>query len=122
MKSVQIYDRPMCCSTGVCGPSVDPVLPRFAADLDWLQSAGVQVERFNLSQQPLAFAQNQEIRALLTAHGADCLPVVVVDGRIVGQGEYPTRTQLAAWTGATAAPSPLPLVKSSACCQSGECS
>ena len=34
---IQVFDPPMCCSTGVCGPDVDPVLVRFAADLAWLQ-------------------------------------------------------------------------------------
>ena len=48
MIKVQVFDPAMCCSTGVCGPSVDPVLPRFAADLEWLKSKGVQVERYNL--------------------------------------------------------------------------
>jgi len=49
---IQIFDPPMCCSTGVCGPAVDPELVRFAADLDWLKRQGVEVERYNLSQQP----------------------------------------------------------------------
>lgn len=35
VEDCQVYDKPMCCATGVCGPQVDPVLPRFAADLDW---------------------------------------------------------------------------------------
>ncbi len=48
MAKVQVYDKPMCCSTGICGPQVDPVLPRFAADLDWLNTQGHEVERFNL--------------------------------------------------------------------------
>jgi len=30
----------MCCSARVCGPSVDPDLARFAADVDWLQKQG----------------------------------------------------------------------------------
>ncbi|HTN04894.1 MAG TPA: arsenic metallochaperone ArsD family protein, partial [Planctomycetaceae bacterium] len=64
MKHVQIYDKPMCCSTGVCGPQVDPVLPRFAADLDWLKSQGHQVERFNLAQQPDAFIANPDVHQL----------------------------------------------------------
>ena len=38
MKTVEVFDPAMCCSTGVCGPSVDPALSRFAADLDWLAS------------------------------------------------------------------------------------
>ena len=31
MKGIQVYDKPMCCSTGVCGPEVDPVLPRLCS-------------------------------------------------------------------------------------------
>jgi hypothetical protein len=47
--TIRVFDPAMCCSTGVCGPSVDPDLARFAADVDWLQKQGVKVERFNLS-------------------------------------------------------------------------
>jgi len=55
---IEVYDPPMCCSSGVCGPRVDPVLPRFAGDLKWLQEQGIEVARHNLAQQPLAFANN----------------------------------------------------------------
>jgi arsenite methyltransferase len=66
----------MCCSTGVCGPDVDPVLPKFAADLDWLKNQGHNVERYNLAQQPQAFIENKAIHHLLSTAGTDCLPVV----------------------------------------------
>lgn len=98
MKTVQVYDKPMCCSTGVCGPQVDPVLPRFAADLDWLKSQGARVERFNLAQQPAAFIQNNEVHQLLVTEGTNCLPVIVVDGRVVSRRGYPAREMLALWT------------------------
>jgi len=55
---IEVYDPPMCCSSGVCGPSVAPALPRFAGDLKWLKAQGVEVARHNLAQQPLAFANN----------------------------------------------------------------
>jgi len=55
MQKIQVFDPPMCCSTGVCGLEVDPALVRFAADLEWLKESGVDVERFNLSQEPAAF-------------------------------------------------------------------
>ncbi len=98
MKTIQVYDKPMCCSTGVCGPKVDPVLPRFAADLQWLQSQGHRVERFNLAQQPAAFVQNREVHQLLSTQGTDCLPLIAVDGHIVSQRGYPARETLALWT------------------------
>ena len=96
---VQIYDRPMCCSTGVCGPQVDPVLPRFAADLAWLQEQGHQVERFNLAQQPEEFAKNRSVQEVIESDGVECLPLVIVDGKIVSRSEYPSRAQLVKWTG-----------------------
>ena len=37
---VRVFDPPMCCSTGVCGPSVDPVLVCFSAGIDWLKAQG----------------------------------------------------------------------------------
>jgi AhpD family alkylhydroperoxidase len=96
----------MCCSTGVCGPSVDPVLVRFSADLDWLKAQGVSVERFNLSQQPFEFTGDAEINGALQAKGVDALPIVKVEGQIKSQGRYPGREELAAWLGLeTPAPS-----------------
>jgi Arsenical resistance operon protein ArsD len=99
MPTVRVFDPPMCCSTGVCGPSVDPELARFTADLDWLKKQGVQVERYNLSQQPGAFASNAVVKDALTARGNDCLPLVVVDERIAVEGAYPSRDTLAALVG-----------------------
>ncbi|MFO0816503.1 MAG: arsenite efflux transporter metallochaperone ArsD [Pirellulales bacterium] len=121
MTTIHVYDRPMCCSTGVCGPSVDPVLPRFAADLDWLRSQGHQVDRYNLAQQPLAFTENLLIHGLLSTHGVDCLPVVLVDGQVMSRGEYPSREQLAAWVGDVEPAGSLPVVTSPPCSSSGKC-
>ena len=101
MSKVQIYDKPMCCSTGVCGPQVDPVLPRFAGDLEWLKSNGHQVDRFNLAQEPQEFTSNAQVQQLLESEGVDCLPLILVDDRVVSRSEYPSRENLALWTGST---------------------
>jgi hypothetical protein len=99
MSKLQVYDPAMCCSTGVCGPSVDPVLPRFSADLEWLKSKGVAVERYNLAQDVAAFAANSTVKQALNSQGTKCLPMILVDGRVVSQSDYPTREQLANFTG-----------------------
>ncbi len=99
MPTVRVFDPPMCCSTGVCGPSVDPELARFSADLEWLKKQGVQVERFNLSQEPGAFANNAVVSGALKAKGNGCLPMVVVDERVAVEGAYPSRETLAAIAG-----------------------
>lgn len=99
MSRVQVFDPAMCCSTGVCGPSVDPQLVRFAADLDGLKAQGISVERFNLAQQPLAFAQDPDVKATLETQGEAGLPLIKVDGKVVSTGIYPTPEQLACWAG-----------------------
>jgi len=99
MAKLSVFDPPMCCSTGVCGPSVDPVLPRFAADLDWLKRQGIDVERYNLAQQPAAFAVNPVVTGALREFGNDGLPLVLVDGQVASRGRYPERAELARFVG-----------------------
>lgn len=96
--TLRVFDPAMCCSTGVCGPSIDPELARFAADVDWLQKQGVTVERFNLSQQPAAFAETPAVKEAL-GRGTEVLPLVLVGDRIAVEGAYPSRETLAALAG-----------------------
>eukprot|EP01035_Chromulina_nebulosa_P015270 gene15270-20229_t len=97
MKHLQVYDPPLCCSTGVCGPTVDPALPLFAGLLAQLAATGVKVERYNLAQSPLAFVQNPAVKALLDRTGVEALPAIYVDGQLALQGTYPDQAQRAAW-------------------------
>ena len=123
MKTIQVFDKPMCCSTGVCGPQVDPVLPRFAADLEWLKSQGHHVERFNLAQQPAEFIQNPEVHQLLATQGTDCLPLILIDGHIVSRRDYPPREMLSLWLGTGTSTAGLPVVDASGgCCGGSTCS
>ncbi len=96
---IQVFDPPMCCSTGICGPGVDPKLVSFTADLDWLKRQGVEVERYNLSQQTEAFVSNSTVTDALKQYGNECLPLILLDGKIVSKSEYPTREKLAALVG-----------------------
>ena len=116
MSKVEIYDKAMCCSTGVCGPQVDPVLPRFAADLDWLKSQGHAVTRFNLSQNPAEFAKHGLVKQMLADQGVECLPLVIVDDRVVSRSEYPSRDNLALWTETSQKNASLPMADSGGCC------
>lgn len=99
MTAVRVFDPAMCCSTGICGPSVDPQLARFAADLDWLKGQGVSVERYNLSQEPAAFADDVAVKVALETRGEAGLPLVKVNGEVKSSGLYPSRAELAAWAG-----------------------
>jgi hypothetical protein len=99
MKLVQVYDPSMCCSSGVCGPDVDPVLPRFAGLLAQLGAAGIKIERFNLAHQPLPFARNPAVKTLLNSEGPSALPAIFIDGELVLKGRYPEISERAAWIG-----------------------
>ena len=94
MMTLRVYDPALCCSTGVCGPSVDPELARFAGDVAWLESKGVSVERFNLAQQPGAFVE-PPVRTALETLGEAALPLVQVGSATVATGHYPSREVLA---------------------------
>ncbi|MTI95499.1 MAG: arsenite efflux transporter metallochaperone ArsD [Firmicutes bacterium] len=102
MKQVQVFDPAMCCSTGVCGPSVDPELTRIAAALEQLKKNGVEVIRHNLGQSPQAFAENAEVGKLLKEKGPEVLPITIVDGQVVKTGSYPTDAELDSWLGGEA--------------------
>jgi len=103
MTTIEVFDPPMCCSTGVCGPEPDGRLAQFAADLDWLKRQGTQVRRYNLSQEPAAFISQPEVARVVRETDGEGLPVVIVDGKLVSQGVYPSRQELAQWLGASAA-------------------
>ncbi len=101
MSKIQVFDPAMCCSTGVCGPEVDPALVRFASDLEWLKENGVEVERFNLSQEPAQFVAHTVVTDAMRGRD-DALPIVLLDGQIVSQGTYLTRDALAGLVGLAA--------------------
>lgn len=94
MKTIEIYDPAMCCPTGLCGPSIDPELSRIAADLEKLKKNGVQVNRYNLSQNAGAFAENAVVKKLLEDEGTSVLPVVIVDSEVFKKQAYPSREEL----------------------------
>jgi len=94
---LEVFDPAMCCSTGVCGPDVDDSLADFANDVKWLKSKGIDVQRFNLGQEPEAFKMNPSVLSRLKKEGTDCLPLILVNGELVAEGGYPDRQQLTEW-------------------------
>lgn len=120
MSTIQIYDPALCCSTGVCGTDIDQTLVDFSADADWAKLNGATLERFNLAQQPMAFAENATVKSFLERSGAEALPLVLVNGEVALAGRYPTRAELARWIGITLT-APETETKKSCCTGSGCC-
>lgn len=104
MKQIEIFDPALCCSTGVCGTSVDPKLVQAAADMEALKKQGITVTRYNLAQDLDAFAANAAVKTLLAANGTDILPVTLVDGVVCKEREYPTLNELREWANAEKLP------------------
>ena len=115
---VQVFDPAMCCATGLCGPGVDPALLTIARDLRWLQSQGVTVERFGLSQVPDAFVANAKVTGLMQAFGDRALPATLVNGDVLAFGRYPSREEIHKALQASPAP---PAAQGDCCTPGSDC-
>ncbi len=91
---IAIYDPALCCSTGLCGPVVDPVLVKVNDAVLALKKQGVEVERYNLSQQTKDFMTNKIVADLLHKNGKHILPIIIVDGSVFKTGAYPSYEEL----------------------------
>ena len=118
MKTVQIFDPALCCSSGVCGVDVDQELVSLAADLDWAKRNGARIERFNLAQQPGVFAEHPVVRGFLERSGHESLPLILVEGQIALAGRYPTREEIARWTQVAEVSQP---ASAASCCSGSKC-
>jgi len=79
---------------------------------------GVDIEHYEFASDAAEFLSDAQVKAYLEAEGADALPLVLIDGRQVLAGRYPTRAELAHWSGSS-------IVKVQAdsgnCCSGGNC-
>ena len=125
---MQIFEPAMCCPTGLCGVGVDPELLRISTVLDTLKKRGVNIDRFNLSSAPMEFINNKAVNEFINDKGPDGLPVVLLDGKIMLSGRYPTNAEFTEWLGFPADLLGLPVLKVSpskksggCCCNGGSC-
>jgi hypothetical protein len=117
MTTIQVFDPALCCSTGVCGVEVDQQLVGFSADVDWAKQNGADIQRFNLAQEPLVFAENTVVKSFLERSGAEALPLILIDGEVALAGRYPNRAELARWCAITLTEDKV----KSGCCSGNSC-
>jgi hypothetical protein len=81
--------------TGMIGVLYDRAFEAFEANLDWLETTGVLVGRFDPMTAPGEVATRPVVQQLLSAEDNSCLPLILVNDAVVSQGGYLSRTQLA---------------------------
>ena len=86
---VEIFDPPMCCPTGLCGPALDQTMLDVSEMILSLKTDGLRVERYQISSHPNAFIGNAEVMKLVREKEMEALPITVVRGIIVKVGAYP---------------------------------
>jgi hypothetical protein len=91
---VEFFDPPMCCPTGLCGPTLDQTLLDVNEMILSLQKENLHVERYQMAGNPNAFLGNAEVMNLVREKQMEALPIIVVRGRVIKVGAYPTADEV----------------------------
>jgi disulfide oxidoreductase YuzD len=91
---LEIYDPPMCCPTGLCGPSIDQELLDVSEMVHTLQAEGLRVERYQMTSHPGKFTGNPQIMQLIREKQMAALPIIVLRGEIIADGYYPKLSEI----------------------------
>lgn len=74
---------------GMIGVLYDRTFEAFEANLDWLETTGVLVERFDPTTAPGEVATRPVVQQLLSAEGDACLPLILVNDAVVSCSAVP---------------------------------
>lgn len=93
---IEIFEPTMCCSTGICGPSVDKSLVKIGEDIEALKNEfeGIVIERYQPQTHSMKFMANMEVGKLVKENGQKILPITVLNGKVIKSGAYPTLEEL----------------------------
>ncbi|WP_432409440.1 arsenite efflux transporter metallochaperone ArsD [Wukongibacter sp. M2B1] len=93
---IEFFEPAMCCSTGVCGPSVDEKLVKLMENIEYLKRKyeGIQIERYMVTQQPMKFKENEKVYKLVKDNGRKVLPITTVNGEVIKTRGYPTLEEM----------------------------
>ncbi|MGA9141373.1 MAG: arsenic metallochaperone ArsD family protein [Methanocella sp.] len=100
-KELTIFEGPVCCPTGVCGPTADKEMIELNETLKRLgdEYKGIKITRASMSFNVALFMQTPLIRDLVKENGVSILPVTVIDGKVHKKQGYPKYAELTQWLG-----------------------
>ena len=91
---IELFDPPMCCPTGICGPTLDQTLLDVNEMVLSLQRDNLRVERYQMASNPNAFLDNAEVMKLVREQQMAALPITVVRGKVIKTGAYPSLAEV----------------------------
>ena len=91
---VEFFDPPMCCPTGLCGPTLDQTLLDLNEMIQTLQRENLRVERYQMTSHPNAFLGNADVMKLVREKEMEALPIIVVRGKVIKVGTYPNADEI----------------------------
>lgn len=91
---VEFFDPPMCCPTGLCGPTLDQTLLDLNEMIQTLQRENLRVERYQMTSHPNAFLGNADVMKLVREKQMEALPIIVVRGKVIKVGAYPNAEEI----------------------------
>lgn len=93
---IEFFEKPMCCPTGICGPSVDETLVKLQENIKTLQEKyeDLQVERYQPQTHGLKFMTARDVAQFVKEEKVNALPITKVNGTIIKKGEYPTLEEI----------------------------
>lgn len=91
---VALFDPPMCCPTGLCGPSLDQMLLDVNEMIMVLEEQGLCVERYQMTSHPQKFIKNEDVMRLVREKQMEALPITLVHEQVIKVGAYPTLEEI----------------------------
>lgn len=91
---VELFDPPLCCPTGLCGPTLDETLLDVNEMVLALKAARIGVERYQMASHPHIFLKHPDVMRLVRERGMEAFPITVVEGKLIKAGTYPTRQEI----------------------------
>lgn len=91
---VEFFDSPMCCPTGLCGPTLDQTLLDLNETILTLEDEGLRVERYQMASHPHVFRDNAEVMKLVQEKQIEALPITVIGDKVVKVGAYPSLAEI----------------------------
>ncbi|CAG0965001.1 partial Arsenical resistance operon trans-acting repressor ArsD, partial [Anaerolineae bacterium] len=91
---VELFDPPMCCPTGLCGPTLDQTLMDVNEMIQALKEQGISIERYQMTSHPQKFISSPDVMRLVQEKQMEALPITLVKGRVLKVGSYPTLDEI----------------------------